>query len=445
MKKIIFLMKQIIRYVLVMSISVFAIACKQTQTVNPTDANVETVVEDFESASKTSYTVGNINGALGSWTLDDALIGSSENDRKRGARSVRIKDSGKLTASFAYNIQKISIEHGLYGADDPASWELWVSTDNGRNWRKQGNTVQTNSTSLQTIAFDIRPTANLQIEIRKISGGRMNIDNISFEKIKTSANLSAGKDDHLSLGNPSNASNNLNTPDNYLMSKSQYVLSYNRSRGTANWVSWHLNKDWKGSAERQDDFRPDPDIPSGWYAVSPNDYTNTGFDRGHICPSDDRDGSKEDNSATFLMTNMLPQAPQNNRQTWRFLEEYCRTLVEQGNEMYIIAGGYGRGGSGSRGGTTESIANGRVIVPNRVWKVILVISNGGDDLNRVNANTRVIAVDIPNSESSSDKKWHEYRVSVRDIEAKTGLDFFSKLSSSVQNAIETRVDNLRIE
>jgi len=120
-------------------------------------------------------------------------------------------------------------------------------------------------------------------------------------------------------------------------------------------------------------------------------------------------------------------------------------LVEQGNEVYIIAGGYGKGGSGSRGGVTETIAEGKVLVPNRVWKVLLVLSNGGDDLNRITTSTRVIAVDMPNTEATVDKKWHEYRVSVRDIEAKTGFDFLSKLPNSVQITIESRVDNVKID
>ena len=272
-----------------------------------------------------------------------------------------------------------------------------------------------------------------------------NLD-ISFEIIKTTTNnTSAGRDDNIGLGNPSGATASLNNADNYLMFKAQYTLSYNRSKSTANWVSWHLNKDWKGSAVRQDDFKADAAIPAAWGAVTPGDYTNTGFDRGHICPSDDRDASADDNSATFLMTNMLPQAPQNNRQTWRLLEEYGRTLVEQGNELYILAGGYGIGGSGSKGGITETIADGKIVVPSRVWKVMLVITNGGDDLNRINTSTRIIAVDIPNTEASIGKKWHEYRVSVRDIEAKTGLNFFSKLPSATQNTIESRVDNVKID
>jgi endonuclease G len=95
--------------------------------------------------------------------------------------------------------------------------------------------------------------------------------------------------------------------DNYLMLKPQYALSYNRSKGTPNWVSWQLNSKWLGEAERQNNFRPDPQLPTGWYRVILRDYTNSGFDRGHLASSEDRGGTVEANSATFLMTNILPK------------------------------------------------------------------------------------------------------------------------------------------
>ncbi len=420
------------------------VAC--TPKDDGTPSNVETIVEDFENASKTTYTAGLAQGTLGSWTLEDALIGTTDNDRKVGNRAVRITNQGTLTLETTIPAQKVTINHALYGTDATATWELWVA-DASNSWKKQGSTISTTGTSLQSTSFSISPAANIRIQIRKLTGGRLNIDNVTFEKVKIQVSTTGtGRDDHLVMGNPSNAQANTNTPDNYLMRKPQYALSYNRSKGLANWVSWHLNQAWKGSADRQDDFRPDDTLPTGWYAVRPDDYTNTGFDRGHICPSDDRDASVADNSATFYMTNMMPQAPSNNRQTWRFLEEYCRDVVFKENvELYVIAGSYGVGGNGSNGGTTNSIAGGKVTVPSRVWKVILVLPNGSDDLNRVNSSTRVIAVDMPNTEAVTSKKWYAYRVSAREIESKTGYNFFSALPTAVQNAIETKVDNVKIE
>ncbi|OJJ19890.1 DNA/RNA endonuclease [marine bacterium AO1-C] len=245
---------------------------------------------------------------------------------------------------------------------------------------------------------------------------------------------------HIALGNPSNAQTDINSPTNYLIAKDEFVLSYNRDRGQANWVSWHLDNTWRGSAERQDDFRPDVDVPQEWYRVTQNDYRSSGFDRGHLCPSADRTHSTLVNSSTFVMTNMIPQAPANNRETWRFLEEYCRDLVDAGNELYIMAGGYGQGGTGSNGGVTNDIANGNVVVPAHTWKVILILPNGSDDIARITADTRVIAVDMPNAQSIAND-WGQYRVSVDALEQVTGLDFFSKVSTNIQAALEAKVDD----
>ena len=244
--------------------------------------------------------------------------------------------------------------------------------------------------------------------------------------------------ENMAMGNPSGAVADPYYYWNYLMTKTQYSLSYHRDRGTPNWVSWHLDPTWLGSAPRQDDFRADASLPTGWYRVPGTAYSGSGFDRGHNCPSADRTYNTTDNSATFLMTNMIPQAPTNNQQTWANLENYCRTLVNQGNECYIIMGSYGTGGTGSAG-TKNTIDNGRVTVPNRIWKVILVLPRGSSDLSRVTTSTRVIAVNTPNSQSIS-TSWGSYRTTVDAIESATGYNLFSNLSSTIQSSIESRVD-----
>ena len=107
----------------------------------------------------------------------------------------------------------------------------------------------------------------------------------------------------LALGNPSRAETKLNQPDNYLVTHTGYALSYNRSRGAANWVSWHLEKDDTGDAERTNAFAPDTILPKDWW-VLPTDYAGSGYDRGHLIPSKDRSSSEEANRETFLMSNM---------------------------------------------------------------------------------------------------------------------------------------------
>ncbi|TXK29677.1 DNA/RNA non-specific endonuclease [Pontibacter qinzhouensis] len=254
------------------------------------------------------------------------------------------------------------------------------------------------------------------------------------EKIVTAPNKPT-QDAHLALGNPSGAATSF---DNYLLEKPQYSLSYNSYRGTPNWVSWHLSSAWLGDAPRQDNFRADNTLPANFYKVVSTDYTGSGFDRGHNCPSADRTLTSDDNSSTFLMTNMMPQAPNNNQRTWANLENYCRKLVDEGNELYIIMGSYGKGGEGSNG-FKETIANGKVTVPNRIWKVIVVLPLGTDDVKRITSDTRIIAVDTPNFNSVNSSR-ASYRTSVDAIEAKTGYDLLSNVSKAVQDIIEARVD-----
>ncbi len=244
-----------------------------------------------------------------------------------------------------------------------------------------------------------------------------------------------GSAEHLLMGNPSGAVASTSYPTNYLMSKTQYCLSYYRDKGIPNWVAWHLDNTWLGSAARQDDFRSDATLPSGWYRVTGTAYSGSGYDRGHMCPSADRTYSVTDNSATFLMTNMIPQAPNNNQGAWAKLEDYCRSLVTaSGKELYIYSGGYGSKGT---------INSGHVTVPNRTWKVIMVLTNGTGDVARVTTSTRLIAVDMPNDNASIAKTadWKTYRVSVDYVESKTGYNFFTAVSSTIQATIESKVDN----
>jgi endonuclease G len=245
--------------------------------------------------------------------------------------------------------------------------------------------------------------------------------------------------DNMGLGNPSGATTSTSNSTNYLMVKPQYDLSYNNSKHEPNWVSWHLGASDLGSTPRQDDFRADTTLPSGWYQVTATEFSGSGFDRGHMCPSGDRTSSVTNNSATFLMTNMIPQAPNNNEITWESLEAYARSLVSAGNELYIISGGYGSGGTGSNGYMT-TVGNG-VVVPAKTWKVIVVLPNGNNDISRITTSTRVIAVLMPNDQTTSSHPWGYYRVSVDSIESLTGYNFLSSVPSTVQNVIEANVDN----
>ena len=243
---------------------------------------------------------------------------------------------------------------------------------------------------------------------------------------------------HLTFGNPSAASASLGSPNNYLMEKPEFALSYNRDFGRPNWVSWHLSDEWVGSLVRVDSFRADPAVPPDWYRVQEFDFSNSGFDRGHMVPNADRDKetSIPINQATFLMTNMLAQAPDNNQGPWAEFENYLRTLLPA-EEIYIVAGGVGAGGSGSNGGVTTTLADGHVTVPSHTWKVALVMpKDGGEDLSRVTCSTRTIAVMMPNTQGIRNAVWETFLTTVDAVEAATGYDLYSNLPEPLQRCVE---------
>ncbi len=241
-------------------------------------------------------------------------------------------------------------------------------------------------------------------------------------------------EDPLIFGNPSNATPDIANENNYLMLKPQYTLSYNRGKATANWVAWRLDSSWIGTTQRQNDFRPDTALPGGWYQVTDADYSGSGYDRGHMTPSGDRTNSIPNNSATFLMTNIVPQLAANNQGPWEEFETYCRTLAQSGNELYIFSG---------TSGNIGTIAQGRVIVPAVTWKVVIVLPNGDNDVARANKGTRAFGIIVPNEPPlDMQAPWRNFRVTVNVVENLTGYDFFTAIPKNTQELIERRRDTL---
>ncbi|MBC7975739.1 MAG: DNA/RNA non-specific endonuclease [Myxococcales bacterium] len=250
----------------------------------------------------------------------------------------------------------------------------------------------------------------------------------------TSVGAGARLSKHTTLGIPSPTSSA--EPNSFLSAKAEYVLSYNASRKVPNWVSWELNTSYLGAIPRQNNYRSDETFPPTEPQASLADYSGSGYDRGHMCPSADRTLTTLANSNTFYLTNMIPQASNNNQGPWEALESESRTLVRGGKQLYIISGG-------TFSASSNTVGNG-VVVPDQTFKVIVVLGAVGQGVAEVNASTRVIAVLMPNEDSQISKEadWRDFRVSVDSIEALTGYDFLSDVSTGVQAAIEARVDSL---
>ena len=261
-------------------------------------------------------------------------------------------------------------------------------------------------------------------------GGTAAVQTVTLEGLSRSSS-----DPHSLLGNPDGATVNPNDHDKYLSQKAQFDLSYSDNNRIANWVAWHTNSQDLGTTDRTDAFAPDTSLPASFTAIKTSDYTNSGYDRGHQCPSADRTDSLANNKATFLMSNMAPQQHGLNAGPWEGLESEERKLVASGNECYIYSGPI------FNSATHHTIGAKSISVPSSFWKVIVVLPNqAGDDRARITAGSRVIAVKMPNISTVSGHPWREYRVSPATIEAATGYRFFDALPADVTSALRTKLD-----
>jgi endonuclease G, mitochondrial len=140
-----------------------------------------------------------------------------------------------------------------------------------------------------------------------------------------------------------------------------YVSLYDKQKQKVILVSEHLKHDGVGDAIRDNEFHSDPRIG---FKPNPSQYANTGYDRGHMAPAGDAANAKEMHE-TFLMTNMTPQVPSLNRESWRALEERVRKIFsETKSDMYVI--------------TIAVYADNKVMngipVPTAYWKVVMANS-----------------------------------------------------------------------
>ena len=422
-----------------------AVGCATSAPGDPADGDgtpevaAATTSEGFEAGSKTAYAAADVALGSGTWNMDDALIGTSASDVRTGARAARIRNSGHVTMRFdrTTGAGTVTIHHASFGSDASGTWGLFESQNGGTSWAQVGTSRSTTGGSFSTATFTVNLTGTIRFEIRKLDGGsnRINVDDIAITDFAGGGGGGSGAalSKHTTLGIPAPTS----TSDvaAFLSVKSGYVISYNSGRKVPNWVSWELNASYLGSVARQNDFRSDDTLPATLPQALLPDYSGSGFDRGHMCPSADRTLTTTANSQTFYLSNMVPQAANNNRGPWADLENEARSIAQSGKELFVIAGGVFSASS-------RTIGSG-VSVPDTTFKVIVVLDAAGQGAADVTTATRVIAVMMPNADTqiSASAPWRNFRVSVDAIEAATGDDFLSDVDPAVQAVIEARVDN----
>lgn len=227
-----------------------------------------------------------------------------------------------------------------------------------------------------------------------------------------------------------------NLTDDIQIVRHQYTLSYSSERGTPNWVSYNLEENWFGSSPRYEgNFKSDPMIPTGFKIVYHDDYTNSGYDRGHLVRSEERTNADSNNIATFYMTNVIPMTPDLNRGPWLDLEYYCEAICKgEKKELYIMAGGIYH---------SNTWINDKVAVPDSCFKII-VIMNKDEGIRDVTDSTIVIAYVMPNISGIRNEDFRQWQTTVDRIENSTGYDFLRAISTEKQEKLESKIYPIKI-
>ena len=236
----------------------------------------------------------------------------------------------------------------------------------------------------------------------------------------------------LAFGTPTD-----NSPlDELVVTRPQYTVSYNQAMGRPNWAAYHLSKTVRGDLPgyRCDCFTADPNVSTTEYpGISGADYTGSGFDRGHMVRSNDRELARGEQATTYYMTNIVPQYAALNQHRWAAFESYLQTVADGPGtpEVYIVTGPRGNAGT---------IAGGRVAIPVATWKVAVVLPAGMTPA-QVHAKTDIIAliaVDMPNTSSlTQDDNWDLHKTTVDAIESASGYDLLSALPDPLEAILES--------
>ncbi len=205
-----------------------------------------------------------------------------------------------------------------------------------------------------------------------------------------------------------------------------YSFAYSKKHVNSFWVSYILTRDMvrKNAIDRDnEEFTNDPLIKYN-YAVHA-DYTNSGYDRGHLCPAGDMNFDPVAMSESFYMTNISPQKPGLNRDIWRELEESVRDWAYDYDSLYIVTGAI-------FADNPQKIGYNQVAVPAKFYKVIADISKEDG--------YKTIAFIFENKDYHINEDFMDYAISVDELEEKTGIDFFAKYINDDVEKIESNLN-----
>ena len=215
-----------------------------------------------------------------------------------------------------------------------------------------------------------------------------------------------------------------------ILKRKGYTVSYNSETKNPNWVAWHLTKSHTyGSFQRREEvFSEDESVKAP--RATNNDYFNSRYDRGHMCPAGDNKWDKEAMTQSFLFTNICPQNHGLNKYEWNDLEIQCRDWAREYGAVDIVCGPlYSSKGGRYKVGSShdpqqKTIGRNKVWVPDAFFKVVLCRQGRPKAIGFVYRN-----------EGVKQLKTEAVRT-VDEVEALTGIDFFPALDDDMENRVE---------
>lgn len=221
---------------------------------------------------------------------------------------------------------------------------------------------------------------------------------------------------------------------------------WNKANSTKGWQrsNWEKGETFRGYGGDGDPFQPDTEIPAE-YRTTLSDYSGSGYNRGHVCASEDRITSKEVNGQTFYLSNMQPMIYNFNGKVWSNMEIKVRNwrdaIVYGNGKLYIVKGGtigdVMLNGTSQTGvlsknpETGRSNAGLRMPVPKFFYMALLKETAAG---------TYSAMAFWAEHKPDNSTNLAPYMITIDELEARTGIDFFCNLPDKVENAVESYLD-----
>lgn len=203
-----------------------------------------------------------------------------------------------------------------------------------------------------------------------------------------------------------------------------FTLAYDEETEQAEWVIHRLTAKYvtQGKERRTDDFREDDKVSTG--SATLEDYSRTGYDRGHLAPAADFKWDKQAMSESFYFSNMSPQLPAFNRGIWNRLEQQVRDWAVSETDLIVVTGPVFKN-------TTTTVGINEVAVPDYYFKAILDVHP-----------PHYKAIGFILKHEKSNLPLQLLAVSIDSVESFTGIDLFPGLPDEMEVPLEAETNVL---